>query len=498
MAISSKEGTMDASRSKILGGALAVVLLLLLHVTPTAGASPLALAPPPNPPVLETVIAGIGDHIDATTGLAVGPDGSLYTCGCLWHDATGYDVTVTRLAGAQAGWSTTWNGPGDSSDYATDVALAPDGSVYVLGYFTYERQLDALPRSVLLKFSPDGELQWEARPWFTFGLPSRLGVDAAGNVYACGRRDNEESGGTLVTLERYAPDGTNDWSISYMAPGYKPEMWPADLYVTPGGVTYVAGVAGNVGLGPAELPERVGSRAFVGSWRADGTVRWTKQYEGKGRANAAFSALTPCPSGGIYAVGHTGVLSGSGAGQDLLVTRYRPDGSRALTRRLGAGDGRRQWAADVATDDHGRIAVCGGWRRAGKGYFVGLLRPDGAVVWSHNYPGDARTGFAQLVAVDGDGRVVVAGNAPGSLAGDVFAPGPVQVYAFTTTGEPRWTSTWPTPSTTGTADHTLQLYDMGLWRDTAAWVCGTSDDRPGTGPDQLVLGWTLETAAPAP
>jgi hypothetical protein len=42
MAISSREVTMDASRSKILGGALAVVLLLLLHVTPTAGASPLA------------------------------------------------------------------------------------------------------------------------------------------------------------------------------------------------------------------------------------------------------------------------------------------------------------------------------------------------------------------------------------------------------------------------------------------------------------------------
>jgi hypothetical protein len=482
---------MNARYRAIPGVVVFAAALILLAFAPGAMASQTAALSFVNPPVFESVIAGEGDQIDAATGLALGEDGSLYGCGYVWHDATGYDITVTRFGNESPGWSRTWNGAGDSDDQAVDIAVARDGSVYVLATYNFSRDLDAMPRSLLLKYSSAGELQWEARPAFVQDSPRQLALDGAGNAYVCGEWDGEE-GGTLVTLERYGPDGISDWYKTYQARGYKAEMTPGDLRVTSTGTSYVVGIADHVGLDPRQpYPNDFVSKAFVRSWRTDGTVRWTKLYNGPGRANAGFSALAACPSGGIYAVGYTGAASGALSRQDMLVTRYSADGTRALTRRLGVGDGRRQWAADVAVDDAGRIAVCGGWRRTDRGFYVAVLRRDGTVAWSHNYAGNKTHGDAKLIAVDAAGRMVAVGNGPGSLLDGGYAPGPIKAYAFTRSGGLRWSSTWPVPLVPGTADGTLQLGDIAVWQASNVWACGTSDDRAGTGPDQLVLGWTL-------
>jgi hypothetical protein len=54
------------------------------------------------PPTFEYVLTGDGEAGDWTaedsaTALAVGGDGSLYACSYLWHDTTGYDLSVACL-----------------------------------------------------------------------------------------------------------------------------------------------------------------------------------------------------------------------------------------------------------------------------------------------------------------------------------------------------------------------------------------------------------------
>ncbi len=453
------------------GTLTAVIVVALLAATEGAWAGRADAAPIVNPPTFESVIAGDGDHIDAATGLQVGADGSLYACGFAQHDVTGYDITVTRFAEDPLGWTRTWNGPADTHDQAVDIAVAPDGSVYVLG--TEGLGQDGKP--LLLKYSAPGDLVWEARR--PYGSPSQLAIDAGGHVYALGGEDNAESGGRRMTLVKYEPDGAEAWTRTYQTRGYKTDTSARDLLVTASGASYVVGTTLGVDFK---------RRAFVASWTSDGTRRWVKLYDGPGGSDAGFVALAKSPAGGVYAVGTT-----QSDASDILVTRYRADGSRALTRRLGVGDAHDQWAADVAVDSAERIVICGGWRRGDRGFYVAALRKDGAVAWSHNYAGDRTGGSAKLLAVDAAGRVVVAGNGRGARIDGRYAAGPVKVYALNAAGALRWTSAWPVPLEPGLGPHTLGVDDIAVWQTSDVWVCGTSDDRPGTGPDQLVLGWAL-------
>jgi hypothetical protein len=463
--------TLLAARRALIFTVVLVAATVLMAAA--AGAlAPRAAAAVVKPPIFESVVAGIGAHSDAATGLAVGADGSLYGCGSLWGAATGSDITVTRFDDAPLGWTRTWNGPADTDDQAVDVAVAEDGSVYVYG--SEGSGPDAKP--VLIKYSAAGALLWAAReavhPW---GYAGRIALDGAGNVVACSMEDNEDSGGRRVVLTKYRPDGTVAWSRMHSVFTYKPEMAATDLFVTGTGVTYVAG--GVVG------PD-IGRRAFLVSFSAGGQERWSRVYGGPGCGGAWFMALAPCPEGGVYAVG-----SARSDADDILVTRYTAGGTRVLTRRLGVGDGHRQWAADAAVDSQGRLAVCGAWRSSDKGFYVALLRRDGAVKWSHNYRGDKYGGFAKALVVDAADRVCVTGNGPGT---DILHPvdngGGIVTYAFSRAGALRWWYSWPV-SPTALAGRIP--YDIAALQASNVWVCGSSDQGPATGPDQFVIGWAL-------
>jgi hypothetical protein len=452
----------------IFGVALLVAVIAAVVV---AAVAPPAFAAIEKPPSFESVVAGDGDHLDAATRLAVGPDGTLYGCGSIWHDATGYDITITRYDDAPLGWTRTWNGAGrNADDSAVDIAVAADGAIYVYG--SEAGGEDAQP--VLLKYSSTGDRVWVAheasRPW---GYAGWIALDGDGNVYACSKEDNEGSGGTIGVLTKYRPDGTVAWAQDYGINTYKPDMGSGHLCVADNGIAYVGGSVEGTDIG---------QRAFLVSFSAGGRRRWTRLYAGPGKMGAWFSTLAPFPSGGVYAVG-----AARSDASDILVTRYTAAGTRVLTRRLGVGDGRRQWASDAAVGSLGRIAVCGGWRRSGKGFYVVLLRRDGSVRWSHNFRGDNVSGFAKGVVVDTADRVCVTGNAPGTQ-GATYNPGRIATYAFSRTGVLRWSSLWPTALIPSNGP---EPRDIAAYQTSNVWVCGSSDDRPGTGPDQFVIGWGL-------
>ena len=171
------------------------------------------------------------------------------------------------------------------------------------------------------------------------------------------------------------------------------------------------------------------------------------------------------------------------------MTRYEAGGARVLTRRLGVGDGHRQWAQDAAVDSLGRLAICGGWRYSDRGFYVALLRRDGTVKWSHNYRGDKYGGFAKAIVVDAADRVCVTGNGPGSGSlHTIDNDGSIATYAFSRAGALRWSWLWPVSSA---AFQVHAPYDIAAWRSSSVWVGGSSDQGPVTGPDQFVIGWAL-------
>lgn len=424
-------------------------------------------------PSVVSLVAGDGDGSDAATGMVIGPDGTVYVCGHVWHEATGEDITVSRLGDPALGWTMTWNGPDPSSwDEALDIAVSSDGSVYACG----RAQGVEGTKPILLKYSASGELLWEAWPvdltWVHDGSATQLAVDEPGNVYVLGSMHSGDEDLESVFVAKYRPDGTEAWSTRYTMRGYyKIETHAADFVVEPRGRCYVVGWAegGDFGNGDG------GPRAFALSLRSDGTRRWARRCRGLRWGTAAFSALTGCPSGGICAVGWA-----RGAARDVLVVRYRADGTHMFTRRLGIRDRQDEFANDVAVDSRGRIAICGSWPRRDRGFYVAVLRKNGSIKWSRDY---ATARSARRLVVDASDRVCAVGVVP---AGAVVA------HAFARDGVLRWSSAWTSSPTPGSNPHLPGVGDMVTNGRRNVFVCGATDLRPGTGSDQFVLGWPLD------
>ncbi|MHC4910329.1 MAG: hypothetical protein ACYTF9_11455, partial [Planctomycetota bacterium] len=66
-------------------------------------------------------------------GLAVAPDGTSFVTGINGPSFNTNMLTVAFGSGGTQQWQDTFNGPGDWHDQARAIALAPGGSVWVVG-----------------------------------------------------------------------------------------------------------------------------------------------------------------------------------------------------------------------------------------------------------------------------------------------------------------------------------------------------------------------------
>jgi hypothetical protein len=84
------------------------------------------------------IYAGPGAGFDYVSALVVDPSDNIYITGCLGWDvhfpASGDFATVKYDSAGNELWARTYNGPGNSGDYARAMAVDPLGNVYVTGY----------------------------------------------------------------------------------------------------------------------------------------------------------------------------------------------------------------------------------------------------------------------------------------------------------------------------------------------------------------------------
>lgn len=168
--------------------------------------------------------------------------------------------------------------------------------------------------------------------------------------------------------------------------------------------------------------------AFVQVLNAIGNPVWTRQF-GSANADDAYGVAV-APSGDLVVVGSSnGDFDGtpSTGGQDVFVRWYRADGDLARSLEFGsatsATGGDSDTAYAVAVDGDGRVVLAGrtsgelaGANAGGFDGFVRVLAPDGAVRWSDQF-GTALTDEAVAVAVGSDGRIAVAGWTRDALDG---------------------------------------------------------------------------------
>jgi uncharacterized delta-60 repeat protein len=311
------------------------------------------------------------------------------------------------------GWVVTDAGIG-AIDRATGVAVQADGKIVVCGYGQAIDPDDSV--IALLRYNADGSLD----P--TFGTGGRVLTSAGANSFAHSVLVQPDGafvvggyGGSTAVLLRYAPDGSLD--PTFAGDGIAEIATPGgflgeDLARQPDGKIVIVG---SVSASPANDEVAVVRRNADGSadtsFDGDGLV-----VTSLGSGIDSASAVAIQPDGML-------VVAGVAAGAVALL-RYDAagaldasfDGDGIATTAIGTSAAAR----DVALQGDGRIVVAARVQTGtAGGYDFGVLRYDADGSLDAGFDGDGRAviGFtadshdlAEAIAIQADGRIVLVGS----------------------------------------------------------------------------------------
>ena len=333
-------------------------------------------------------------------GVTLAADGSAYLTGVTVETPTPRErIFLVRLgADGSIVWQRTWTDPDQFGNAAgNDVAVAPDGSVYVTG-----RSSGVLGDAVLLKFSADGTLLWQRR-WDGGDREAGEGVAVAadGSVYVVGPT---ASFGSHLFVLRFAADGTL-LSQRIWGPGAEAtdvEVGADDGIYVSGGAQSASGASGALALKLDAL----------------GAVVWQTTYFAPDLADAR-GGLAVAADGSVAIAGSVRELSGT-FDIDALVVTFDPAGNLVWDRSWGGMSGDVGKGTAFLAD--GRVVLVGDTNSFGftesDDAFVLLVSPSGRGLDSNTWGG---------VSLDHADDVVVAPAGTIVMAGTTLNPPP---YAF--------------------------------------------------------------------
>ncbi|MEI6948949.1 SBBP repeat-containing protein [Paraflavisolibacter sp. H34] len=349
---------------------------------------------------------GTANSFDHANALAVDGAGNVYVTGYSRGAGTFADFATVKYgpAGTEH-WVARFNGPESDFDEATALALDAGGAVYVTGL---SRDHNNIAEYVTLKYLPDGRPAWTARynsaaRGFRFNIPSALALDAWGNVSVTGVSgvDQDLFSGDYATVQ-YNSSGVLQWEARYNGTA---NWWdaPYALAVDGKGNVLVSGESWGSDTGPDLLTLKYNAR---------GGEEWAKREGGSGNGEEKAVALALDPWGNLLVAG-AGCRQQDVDGQpvyDMLLVKYRPDGSRSWERRYDGPAGGADEATALATDAGGNVYVAGTSLGQGSATDYALVKygADGTRRWVARYNGGANgfDGATALAAAPGGGVVV--------------------------------------------------------------------------------------------
>jgi len=291
---------------------------------------------------------GPGNSQDGAVAIALDDSGNVYVTGTCWGNASQQDYATIKynIDGTQQ-WVALYNGPGGHSS-ATALVLDAFGNVYVTG----DINLSAMNSDyATLKYNNSGSEQWVAfydGPTNSSDLTTAIAVDVEGNVYVTGY-----SWGGSNTYEDYATikynsSGEQQWVARYNGSGNLSDI-PVAIAVDAARNVYVTGYVSvsNTNRDYATI-----------KYNSSGVQQWSRQYDGPGNSDDEAAALVLDSFGNPYVTGFS-YSGTSWESSDIATIKYNTVGEEQWIIRYNGAGISMDAAHDLAVDASGNIYVTG-------------------------------------------------------------------------------------------------------------------------------------------
>ncbi len=345
---------------------------------------------------------GPADSADNATALAIDTSGNIYVTGGSWGGITNFDyATIKYNPQGETVWVRRYNGLGNYEDFANDIAVDLNGDVYVTGY-TWDDFPFGAYNYTTIKYSPNGDTIWVRRyngPGDGEDVARSLAVDDSGNVYVTGWSIGIGTSYDYATI-KYSPGGDTLWVRRYNGPGNDLD-WAQALAVNDSGNVYVTGTSDDI--------FSISDYATI-KYESNGDTLWVRRYNGPVNNYDRSWALAVDGSGNVYVTGDSwgGITKG-----DYATVKYDSLGNLLWERRFNGSGNSADIGWDVKVEKNGKVYVTGGTLSLTNHMDYGTIKynPNGDTNWVRFYNGlDNLYDVALKLALDTMGNVYVTGS----------------------------------------------------------------------------------------
>ena len=350
---------------------------------------------------------GPGNLGDLAYAIAVDGSNNVYVTGWSWGSGTDYDyATIKYYSNGDTAWVRRYNGPANSDDEASAIAVDGSNNVYVTGH---SQGSGTGWDYATIRYYPNGDTAWVRRyngPDNDWDDAYAIAVDGSNNVYVTG---NSYGSGTSVDYAtiKYYSNGDTAWVRRYNGPANSSDYVFA-IAVDGSGNVYVSGYSGGSGTSQDYATIK---------YYPDGDTAWVRRYNGPGDTSDYASAIAVDGSNNVYMTGRS---YGSGTSVDYATIKYYPNGDTAWVRRYNGLANSSDYVFAIAVDGSNNVYVTGYSLGTGTDYDYATVKyyPDGDTAWVRRYNGPANSGDgAYAIAIDGSNNVYVTGISEGSGTG---------------------------------------------------------------------------------
>jgi hypothetical protein len=383
-------------------------------------------------PVWTNLYNGPSNSHDVATAIAVDDSGNVVVTG--YSDSNGFNTncdyaTIKYSSAGVPLWTNRYAGSGGLSDVPAAIAADHNdnvfvtGSSYVQGSPTYH---GTSYRYATVAYSSGGVPLW-TNLFRASGNGDARAVSVAtdsANVFVTGNSiENTNNYGNMTTIA-YSSAGVPLWTNRYQGPGLGGTSGATGMALDRNGNVFVTGYSyGTDGY------QHYATLAYSSA----GTPLWTNQYIGPQNISDGAAAVAVDRGGNVFV---TGLSYGTNGFYDCATLAYSSAGVPLWTNRYATGNGSAVKA--MALDSSGNVFVTGySWNTVGfPDYATVAYSAGGIPLWTNRYDGPVnRDDGATAVAVDGRGNVFVAGYSTGTYSNYDYV-----TIAYSSSGNPSWTN----------------------------------------------------------